>query len=206
MYYKIWNGFLGSPWTPRNPSGKTLLLFSLIFSLVMYNAYAGFITSILSVQATGIRSINDLLFNNFKLGYSIVDDAYIRVWLILLLSLCVYYFYSGSILIFRTSIFQNANDSNLRQLYIKAFNNRESRLETTTGLMKAVKGRYGFFVSATIARRALQTTFIQERCTLKELLLPQTLTVVALPMAKSCPYRKIINLKYVWIKSFDMHK
>ncbi|XP_067209353.1 uncharacterized protein [Linepithema humile] len=157
----------GSPWTPRNPSGKTLLLFSLIFSLVMYNAYAGFITSILSVQATGIRSINDLLFNNFKLGYSIADDAYIR----------------------------NANDSNLRQLYIKAFNNRESRLETTTGLMKAVKGRYGFFVSATIARRALQTTFIQERCTLKELLLPQTLTVVALPMAKSCPYRKIINLK-----------
>jgi len=93
-------------------------------------------------------------------------------------------------------IFQNANDSNLRQLYIKAFNNRESRLETRTGLMKAVKGRYGFFVSATLARRALKTTFIQERCTLKELLLPQTLTVVALPMAKSCPYRKIINLKY----------
>lgn len=45
----------------------------------MYNAYAGFITSILSVQATGIRSINDLLFNNFKLGYSVADDAYIRV-------------------------------------------------------------------------------------------------------------------------------
>lgn len=94
--------------------------------------------------------------------------------------------------------FQNANDSNLRQLYIKAFNSRESRLETRTGLMKAVKGRYGFFVSATLARRALKTTFIQERCLLKELLLPQTLTVVALPMAKSCPYRKIINLKYVY--------
>ncbi|XP_024875132.1 glutamate receptor ionotropic, delta-2-like [Temnothorax curvispinosus] len=161
----------GSPWTPRSPSGKTLLLFSLIFSLVMYNAYAGFITSILSVQATGIKSITDLLFNNFKLGYSAADDTYIR----------------------------NANDSNLRQLYIKAFNNRESRLETRTGLMKAVKGRYGFFVSATLARRALKTTFIQERCVLKELLLPQTLTVVALPMAKSCPYRKIINLNILRI-------
>ncbi|XP_011698217.1 PREDICTED: glutamate receptor ionotropic, delta-2-like isoform X2 [Wasmannia auropunctata] len=161
----------GSPWTPRSPSGKTLLLFSLIFSLVMYNAYAGFITSILSVQATGIKSITDLLFNNFKLGYSAADDTYIR----------------------------NANDSNLRQLYIKAFNNRESRLETRTGLMKAVKGRYGFFVSATLARRALRTTFIQERCTLKELLLPQTLTIVALPMAKSCPYRKIINLNILRI-------
>ncbi|XP_070158711.1 uncharacterized protein [Polyergus mexicanus] len=161
----------GSPWSPRTPSGKTLLLFSLIFSLVMYNAYAGFITSILSVQVTGIKSITDLLLNNFKLGYSAADDTYIR----------------------------NANDSNLRQLYIKAFNSRESRLETRTGLMKAVKGRYGFFVSATLARRALKTTFIQERCLLKELLLPQTLTVVALPMAKSCPYRKIINLNILRI-------
>ncbi|XP_029160937.1 glutamate receptor ionotropic, delta-2-like [Nylanderia fulva] len=161
----------GSPWSPRTPSGKTLLLFSLIFSLVMYNAYAGFITSILSVQVTGIKSITDLLLNNFKLGYSAADDAYIR----------------------------NANDSNLRQLYIKAFNSRESRLETRTGLMKAVKGRYGFFVSATLARRALRTTFIQERCLLKELLLPKTLTVVALPMAKSCPYRKIINLNILRI-------
>ncbi|XP_050457023.1 uncharacterized protein LOC126854396 [Cataglyphis hispanica] len=161
----------GSPWSPRTPSGKILLLFSLIFSLVMYNAYAGFITSILSVQVTGIKSITDLLLNNFKLGYSAADDTYIR----------------------------NDNDSNLRQLYIKAFNSRESRLETRTGLMKAVKGRYGFFVSATLARRALKTTFIQERCLLKELILPQTLTVVALPMAKSCPYRKIINLNILRI-------
>lgn len=93
--------------------------------------------------------------------------------------------------------FQNVNDSNLRQLYIKAFNSLESRLETTTGLLKAVHGRYGFFVSATLARRALETTLIQERCNLKELALPQTFTVVALPMANSCPYKKIINLKYV---------
>jgi len=91
--------------------------------------------------------------------------------------------------------FQNANDSNLRQLYIKAFNNRESDLDTTAGLRKAVEGRYGFFISATLARRALRTTFIQERCTLKELPLPQTLTIIALPMAKTCPYRKMINLK-----------
>lgn len=53
----------------------------------MYNAYAGFITSILSVQATGIKSITDLLFNNFKLGYSAADDTYIRVISILLLFL-----------------------------------------------------------------------------------------------------------------------
>ncbi|KAL2715603.1 hypothetical protein V1478_015301 [Vespula squamosa] len=162
----------GSPWIPKSPSGKTLLLFSLVFALVTYNAYAGFITSILSVQASGIRSITDLLFNNFKLGYSITDDEYIR----------------------------NVNDSHLRQLYIKAFNNRESRLGAMTGLMKAAQGRYGFFVSATLARRALRTTFIQERCSLKELPLPQTFTLVALPMANTCPYKKIINLSILRIQ------
>ncbi|XP_076765932.1 glutamate receptor ionotropic, delta-2 [Xylocopa sonorina] len=162
----------GSPWTPRNPSGKTVLLFSLMFALVMYNAYAGFITSILSVQASGIKSITDILSHNFKLGYSITDDEYIR----------------------------NVNDSNLRELYIRAFNNRESRLDTTSGLTKAVKGHYGFFISATLARRALRSTLIQERCTLKELPLPQTFTMVALPMANSCPYKKIINLNILKIR------
>ncbi|XP_076288133.1 glutamate receptor ionotropic, delta-2 isoform X2 [Lasioglossum baleicum] len=162
----------GSAWTPRNPSGKTVLLFSLMFALVMYNAYAGFITSILSVQASGIKSISDLLSHNFKLGYSITDDEYIR----------------------------NVNDSSLRELYIRAFNNRESRLDTTSGLTKAVQGQYGFFVSATLARRALRTTLIQERCTLKELPLPQTFTMVALPMAHSCPYKKIINLNILRIR------
>ncbi|XP_076629124.1 glutamate receptor ionotropic, delta-2 isoform X1 [Colletes latitarsis] len=162
----------GSPWTPRNPSGKTVLLFSLMFALVMYNAYAGFITSILSVQASGIKSITDLLSHNFKLGYSITDDEYIR----------------------------NVNDSNLRELYIRAFNNRESRLDTTSGLAKAVQGQYGFFVSATLARRVLRTTLIQERCTLKELSIPQTFTMVALPMSNSCPYKKIINLNILRIR------
>ncbi|XP_048512731.1 uncharacterized protein LOC125501346 [Athalia rosae] len=155
----------GSPWSPRSPAGKTTLLISLVFALVIYNAYAGFITSILSVQAAGIKSLADLLFNNYKLGYSVSDDEYIR----------------------------NANDSNLRELYIKAFNGREARLDTTSGLQKAAKGGYGFFVSARLARRALRTTLLHNRCSLKELIIPQTFTVVALPMAHTCPYKKIIN-------------
>nr|XP_003708073.2 PREDICTED: uncharacterized protein LOC100881110 isoform X3 [Megachile rotundata] len=162
----------GSLWTPRNPSGKTVLLFSLTFSLVTYSAYAGFITSILSVQVSGIKSITDILSHNFKLGYSRTDDEYIR----------------------------NVNDSNLRELYIRAFNNRESRLDTASGLTKAVKGHYGFFVSATLARRALRSTLIQERCSLRELSLSQTFTMVALPMANSCPYKKVINLNILKIR------
>lgn len=90
---------------------------------------------------------------------------------------------------------KNTNDSNLRQLYIKAFNGRQSRLDTIVGLKKAVKGGYGFFVSATLARRALKTSLIQERCSLKEIEIEQTFTTVGLPMGKHSPYRKIINLR-----------
>ncbi|XP_011303343.1 uncharacterized protein [Fopius arisanus] len=156
----------GSPWNPSSLSGKTALLASLIFALVTYNAYAGFITSILSVQATGIKTLDDLLHNNFKLGYSDVDDEYMR----------------------------NANDSALRQLYIKAFNGRESRLSTSKGLQRAVGGGYGFFASATLARRALRTSLIHERCSLKEIEIRHTFTTVALPMEQNSPYEKIINL------------
>ncbi|RLZ02168.1 Ionotropic receptor 102 [Cephus cinctus] len=162
----------GSPWMPVSPSGKIVLMSSLIFALVTYNAYAGFITSILSVQASGIRTLSDLLENNFLLGYSFSEDEYIR----------------------------NANDSNLRKLYIKAFNNRESRLDTILGLKKAVQGSYGFFVSATMARRALRTTLLHDRCSIKELVLPQTFTKVALPMSQYSPYIKIINLSILRMK------
>ncbi|XP_057337583.1 glutamate receptor 1-like [Microplitis mediator] len=156
----------GTPWRPKTLSGKMALLASLTFALVMYNAYAGFITSILSVQATGIKTLEDLLQNNFKVGYSDLDDEFMR----------------------------NTNDSNLRLLYIKAFNGRESRIDTTQGLQKAVKGGYGFFASATLARRTLRTSLIQERCSLKEIEVGQTFTIVALPMEKFSPYEKIINL------------
>ncbi|XP_034944276.1 uncharacterized protein [Chelonus insularis] len=156
----------GSPWKPQTLSGKLALLSSLIFALVTYNAYAGFITSILSVQVTGIKNVNDLLQNNFKVGYSELDDEFMRT----------------------------TNDSNLRLLYIKAFNSRESRLDTTLGLKKAVDGGYGFFASASLARRTLRTALIQERCSLKEIEVGQTFTTVALPMEKQSPYEKIINL------------
>lgn len=68
-------------------SGKMALLASLTFALVMYNAYAGFITSILSVQATGIKTLEDLLQNNFKVGYSDLDDEFMRVILYFILIL-----------------------------------------------------------------------------------------------------------------------
>lgn len=63
------------------------------------------------------------------------------------------------------------------------------------GLHKAINGSYAFFASGTLVRKALRTKLIKNRCSLKELPITQTFTKVALPMAKTCPYRKIINLK-----------
>lgn len=100
---------------------------------------------------------------------------------------------------------QNANDSDLRQLYIKAFNGRESALSTTLGLQKSVQGGYGFFVSATLARRALRTSLIHARCSLKEIEVKQTFTIVALPMEKNSPYEKIINLRFVLLKNISIY-
>ena len=69
----------GSPWTPKSRSGKTVLLSSLIFALITYNAYSGFITSILSVQADHIKNVSDFIKYDYKFGSSKTDDAYIRV-------------------------------------------------------------------------------------------------------------------------------
>lgn len=92
-------------------------------------------------------------------------------------------------------VLQVSNDSNLRKLYIKAFDNRESRLETIVGIEKAIKGNYGFFVGAADARKILQKTLIPNQCNLRELQIEKTFSFVALPMARTCPYRKIINLR-----------
>lgn len=77
-------------------------------------------------------------------------------------------------------------------------------METTEGLEKAVKGGYGFFVSATLARRALRTSLLHDRCSLKELVIPQTITVIALPMSVNCPYKKIINLRWIMVRHVEM--
>lgn len=86
-----------------------------------------------------------------------------------------------------------SNKSDMRAIYINAFNNRETGLSTVEGLYRASQGRYAFFVSASLARQILTTNVIPHKCTVQELYLKGTETVVAFPMAKSCPYKKIIN-------------
>jgi len=72
---------VGSSWSPQSPSGSLVLIFSLCFALVIYNAYAAYITSVLSVHVASIRGLGDLLQSDFQFGYTLrgQDEAFLRV-------------------------------------------------------------------------------------------------------------------------------
>ena len=65
------------------------------------------------------------------------------------------------------------------------------------GLQKAISGGYAFFVIETMARRALRTALVQERCIIKELQIPAAPGSLALPMDINSPFKKIINLRQI---------
>lgn len=71
----------GSVWKPVTCSGNVVVILSLVFALIIFNSYSAFITSILSVEVSNIRSVDDLLASDYKIGYikSSQDDVYLQV-------------------------------------------------------------------------------------------------------------------------------
>lgn len=57
------------------------MILSLIFALIIFNAYSAFITSILSVELSNINNLDDLLSSDYRLGYikNSQDDLYLQV-------------------------------------------------------------------------------------------------------------------------------
>lgn len=85
-YIYVWYLFdfpsLGGSWTPPNPSASILLIVCLLFALVIYNSYAAFITSVLSVRVASVGSVADVLqSSSFKIGYikNSADQMYLMV-------------------------------------------------------------------------------------------------------------------------------
>ncbi|KAJ8894218.1 hypothetical protein PR048_006830 [Dryococelus australis] len=159
----------GSPWNPRTPSGSVLLFFSLLFALVMYNAYAAFVTSVLSVRAAPIRGLHDLLARNFAFGYVLggQDDNFLRT----------------------------VNDTTLRQLYFRGLVRAQGVHEPAEGLARASRGGYAFFTSSRAARRALGAVPHELRCDMQALRVPAAAGVVALPLSSAAPaIRKLVDL------------
>lgn len=69
------------------------------------------------------------------------------------------------------------------------------------GLNRALEGKFAFFVSETVAKRIFHKTLIFKRCLIDELPMENTTGVMALPMPKNSPYKKIIDIRY-WIKNY----
>lgn len=76
---RIWP--LGSQWSPKSMSGNLLLINGLLFALVIYNSFAAFITSVLSVQNISIKDLKDLADSDLAFGYTLgnADELFLRV-------------------------------------------------------------------------------------------------------------------------------
>ncbi|XP_068082281.1 glutamate receptor ionotropic, kainate glr-3 [Anabrus simplex] len=159
----------GSSWNPNTASGSLVLIFSLCFALIIYNAYAAFITSVLSVRVASIKGLDDLLKSDFDFGYTLAgqDEFFLRT----------------------------VNDTALRSLYFRGLVRNHGVEDANAGLTQVTDGGYAFFVSSRLARRGLNSFIAHDkRCGIQELTVESTRSVIALPMNSLSPYRKLINI------------
>ena len=73
--------FSGSQWSPKTMSGNLLLINGLLFALIIYNSFAAFITSVLSVNSDEIKDLKDLINSDYAFGYTLgnSDELFLRV-------------------------------------------------------------------------------------------------------------------------------
>lgn len=74
--------FAGGTWTPPNPAANILLIVCLFFAVITYNAYAGFITSVLSVRVASVDTVAAVLRSpDLNIGYikNGADQMYLMV-------------------------------------------------------------------------------------------------------------------------------
>lgn len=73
--------FLGSTWNPSSISGRIGVMFALCFAIVIYNAYAAFITSMLSTSTSDINNLDDIFKGGYKVGFiaGSDDEVYLQV-------------------------------------------------------------------------------------------------------------------------------
>ncbi|XP_022834108.1 probable glutamate receptor [Spodoptera litura] len=121
----------GGTWTPSNPSGSMLLIVCLFFAVVTYNAYAAFITSVLSVRVASVDTIAAVLHSpNFKIGYirNGADQMYLM----------------------------STKDVQLNAFYIRGYSDADNLVSSAEeGLARAASQDYAFFAGQRVARATL---------------------------------------------------
>ncbi|VEN33651.1 unnamed protein product [Callosobruchus maculatus] len=169
----------GSIWEPTLYADQIIVLISLLFTLLIYNSYSAFITSVLSITLDDIRTVQDLLESNYDIGYekNSQDEVYLRT----------------------------TNNSQLNQIYLRGYLANITNI--TEGLLRATKGNYGFFAAGEDARRALRNISLH-RCLydIQEIPIKYTMHSVAFGVAKHSPYKQLINLSIIRMYETGIHK
>ncbi|XP_052739573.1 glutamate receptor ionotropic, kainate 3-like [Bicyclus anynana] len=122
----------GGTRTPQNPAASIVLVVCLFFALVTYNAYAAFITSVLSVRMSSVGSLTDVLQSNMKIGYirNGADQMYLM----------------------------STKDVQLNAFYIRGYSEAENLVSSAEeGLVRAARQDYAFFAGQRVARSTLST-------------------------------------------------
>lgn len=97
-------------------------------------------------------------------------------------------------LLFCYFLFQTNNYTQLNKIYLRGYlqNNVGSVKE---GLMRTIKGNYGFFATGPAARKQF-LNISNYRCmyNINEIPIRKTKAKIAFALSKNSPYRKVINL------------
>ncbi|XP_072401194.1 glutamate receptor ionotropic, delta-1-like [Diabrotica undecimpunctata] len=158
----------GSIWKTRTNPEKIIVLISLMFTLLIYNSYSAFITSVLSVELSSIRSVKDLLESDYTIGYAkdSQDEDYLR----------------------------SVNISELKQIYLRGYIQNDIS-NISEGLQRVIGGNYGLFASGEVARPEI-ANLSNWKCKfdIDEIKIQYTQEYFGIVMSKKSPYKRLINL------------
>ncbi|XP_061730130.1 uncharacterized protein LOC133534851 [Cydia pomonella] len=168
----------GGSWTPPAPAASVLLIVCLLFAVVTYNAYAAFITSVLSVRVASVDTVAAVLHSpNFKIGYikNGADQAYLM----------------------------STKDSQLNAFYIRGYSDAENLVSSAEeGLARAARLDYAFFAGQRAARSTLKSlSQARGRCALRELAVPSTRAHLAFPLPLRSPYARPTLVSLLLLRS-----
>ncbi|XP_046962239.1 uncharacterized protein LOC124531762 [Vanessa cardui] len=168
----------GSCWRPSNAAASVVLIVSLLFALVIYNAYAAFITSVLSVRVANVASLADVLQSpNIKIGY--VRNGADQMYLM------------------------STKDVQLNAFYIRGYSEAENLVSSTEeGLVRAASQDYAFFSGQRAARTTIRSlSQARGRCALRELPVLSTRAQVAFPLPSGSPYARPVLISLLQLRS-----
>ncbi|KAJ2942655.1 hypothetical protein O0L34_g2124 [Tuta absoluta] len=168
----------GGTWTPPSPAASVLLIVCLLFAVVTYNAYAAFITSVLSVRVASLDTVAALLNSpDFKIGYirNGADQMYLM----------------------------STKDAQLNAFYIRGYSDAENLVSSAEeGLARAARQNYAFFAGQRVARTTLRSlSQARGRCAVRELPVHSTRAHLAFPLPHRSPYTKPILLGLLQLRS-----